>query len=381
MDTRVDKLIMAIEKLRDFSHTQEDLIAVKDALNSIFLSDARCENFIYTINTDKIPFGCIVMPKLTPEMITNMFVTGDSVRFDKYEIEIDSKMFDYGLSDECVAAVMLYNIYHLISDFTPGNNVREMIDAWLTNRGTNIIVRESIQFQAILSFGLYDSLNQITSCLYLPDGIINDPYLDSMGLGDYFEEAIDKLYKEIPGCENEVTRIPKLTMLDWCLRLYTDVDKERVPALHLLDKAKKLTASVLYINRMNAVINALNRIDTSLYAESTLLTEGKGGFFAALKYSGLRDIENDIYEFVIRARNAETEEEVFYALKQINARLALLDDYIRENKDSDPDINRWINLKMQYMDIRDRLAKQKVYKNKNYGIFIDYNAIDDKYDE
>ena len=88
-------------------------------------------------------------------------------------------------------------------------------------------------------------------------------------------------------------------MLDWCLRLYTDVDKERVPALHLLDKAKKLTASVLYINRMNAVINALNRIDTSLYTESTkmYITESrKKGFLAALKYAGLRDLENDLYE-------------------------------------------------------------------------------------
>ena len=374
MDNRVEKLVRAIERLRNFSHTQEDLVAVKDALNSIFLSDAKCENFIYTVNTDKVPFGCIVMPKLTPDMISNIFISGGDIRFNSYEIEIDSKMFDYGLSDECVAAVMLYNIYHLICDFTPAKNVREMIDAWLTNRGTNIVIRDSIQFQAILAFGLYDSINQLTSCLYLPDGIVNDPYLDSMELGDYFEEAISKLYKEIPGCDNEVTRQPKLTMLDWVLRLYTDVDKERVPALHLLDKAKKLTASVLYINRMNAVINALNRIDTSLYTESTIINEGKG-FLASLKYSGLRDIENDLYEFIIRAKNAETEEEVFYALKQINARLAILDDYIRENRD-DPDIDRWINLKLQYMEIRDKMAKQRIYNRKNYGIFIDYNQLD-----
>ena len=134
---------------------------------------------------------------------------------------------------------------------------------------------------------------------------------------------------------------------------------------------------------MNAVINALNRIDTSLYTESanTYITESKKrGFLAALKYAGLRDLENDLYEFVVRVKNAETEEDIFYALKQINGRLSLLDDYIRENPD-DPDIERWIALKEQYMAIRDKLVKQKSYKHKNFGIFIDYNALDKLDDE
>lgn len=322
------------------------------------------------------------MPKVGSDTINNLMIVGDPIRFNSYEIEIDSKMFDYGLTNEDVAAVMLYNIYHLVCDFTPSRRLREMIDSWLANRGTNIIIKDSIQFQAILAFGLYDALNQLTSCLNLPDEVVSDPFLDSLGL-ENFEEALQKLYREIPGCENEILRQPNLSMLDWCLRLYTDVDRERVPALHLLDKAKKITASVLYINRMNAVINALNRIDTSLYTESanTYITESKKrGFLAALKYAGLRDLENDLYEFVVRVKNAETEEDIFYALKQINGRLSLLDDYIRENPD-DPDIERWIALKEQYMAIRDKLVKQKSYKHKNFGIFIDYNALDKLDDE
>ena len=377
MENRVENLVRAIDRLRDFSHNQEDLVAVKDALNSIFLKDATCDNFIYTVNTDKVPFGCITMPKMGADTINNLMVMGDPVRFTNYEIEIDSKMFDYGLTNEDVAAIMLYNIYHLVCDFTPARRVREMIDAWLTNRDTNIVIKDSIQFQAILAFGLYDAINQFTSCLYLPDEVVNDPFLDSLGF-ENFEEALQKLYREIPGCENEVRRQPKLSMLDWCLRLYTDVDRERVPALHLLDKCKKITASVLYINRMNAVINALNRIDTSLYTESAdmYITESKKRvFFAALKYAGLRDLENDLYEFVIRAKNAETEEDVMYALRQINSRLAILDDFIIENPE-DPELDRWIALKEQYMVIRDKLAKQKIYNKRNYGIFINYNQLD-----
>ena len=223
MDNRVENLIRAIDNLRNFSHNQEDLISVKYALNSIFGKDAKCENFIYTINTDKIPFGCIVMPKMASNTINNLMVVGDNIRFDTYEVEIDSKMFDYGLTNEDVAVIILYNIYHLICDFTPAIRVREMIDAWLANRGSNIIIKDSIQFQAILAFGLYDAINQLTSCLYLPDDIVNDTFVESLGFTN-FESALQKLYREIPGCENEIKRQPKLTMLDWCLRLYSNVD-------------------------------------------------------------------------------------------------------------------------------------------------------------
>lgn len=384
MDPRIDKLINSIGRLREYSHSQEDLKNVRDNLNSIFDGKSKCVNFIYTINTDKIPFGIVTMPVLDSEQVVNMMINGDPTRYDKYELEIDSKVFDYGLTDEEVAAIMLYNVSHLTTTLAPSNIVRENIDVYLTNSGTHMVVRNTFLYQAILLFGLCDALNQVTSCLYLPTEVESDPFMESVELEEEFRSAIDKLYCQIPGCDNEVTRQPKLSMLEWAIRLYNNVDTERLPAINLLEKAKTLTASVLYCNKMNSVISSLNKIDTSTYNEAanmSYITESKKrGFLASLKYSGLRDLENDIYEFMIRAKNAETEQEVMYALKQINARIALLDDYIRENRD-DEDIDRWINLKIQYIDIRDKLAKTKVYNRKNYGIFIDYNKLDDDDDE
>lgn len=384
MDPRIDKLINSIGRLREYSHSQEDLKNVRDNLNSIFDGKSKCVNFIYTINTDKIPFGIVTMPVLDSEQVVNMMINGDPTRYDKYELEIDSKVFDYGLTDEEVAAIMLYNVSHLTTTLAPSNIVRENIDVYLTNSGTHMVVRNTFLYQAILLFGLCDALNQVTSCLYLPTEVESDPFMESVELEEEFRSAIDKLYCQIPGCDNEVTRQPKLSMLEWTIRLYNNVDTERLPAINLLEKAKTLTASVLYCNKMNSVISSLNKIDTSTYNEAanmSYITESKKrGFLASLKYSGLRDLENDIYEFMIRAKNAETEQEVMYALKQINARIALLDDYIRENRD-DEDIDRWINLKIQYIDIRDKLAKTKVYNRKNYGIFIDYNKLDDDDDE
>lgn len=378
MDNRVDKLITAIDKLRDYSITQDDLNAVKTSLDLIFRPDATCVNFIYTVNTDKLPFACVVMPTLKGVDVNEFFITGTDMQLNEYMVELDSKIFDYGLTNEEVAQVMLFNIFHMVKDFAPMRNVRMAIDDFFVRSANNLIIKDSIQYKEILKLGLVDALVNVSSCLSLPSDVLSDPFLENLGL-DNFYKALDKLYKEIPGCENEVSRAPKLNMLEWCLRLYCDVEKERIPALHVLEKAKTLTASTLYITKFNNTINALNRIDTDMVVNESVQmffneAKRKGGLLASLKYNGLRDIENDLYEFQIRAKNAETESEVMYALKQINARLAILDDYIRENSD-DPDIDRWIAVKMQYIDIRDILAKKRLHK-RNYGVFVDYDALD-----
>ena len=376
MDAKIENLISDIGKLRDLTNSKEDVESIRQDLNYI-LPTGRCKEVIYTNNIDKLPFGCIVLPTLADININAFLITGDEVTIKEYKCEIDSKMFDYGLTDEEIAQILLFNIFHLISGTRPCEVIREYIDNFFCDENTQLVIRDSVQYKTILSFGIADALCKITSCLYLPDDIDEDAYLESLDF-EYgsFKSAIDKLYNEIPGCENEATRAPNLSMLNWSLRLYSNVDNERPAALHLLRKAKDITASNLYIKRIDAMINSLNRIDTDAYvteAVNSVLNE-KGGLLAYLKYTGLRDLENDLYEFQIRAKNAEGEQEVMYALKQINARLTILADYIRENRD-DPDIDHWIEVKAEYEELRDILAKKRLHK-RSYGIFVDYDALD-----
>ena len=376
MDAKIKNLISDIGKLRDITNSKEDVESIRQDLNYI-LPTGRCKEVIYTNNVDKLPFGCIVLPTLADINVNAFLITGDEVTIKEYKCEIDSKMFDYGLTDEEIAQILLFNIFHLISGTRPCEVVREYIDNFFCDENTQLVIRDSVQYKTILSFGIADALCKITSCLYLPDDIDEDAYLESLDF-EYgsFKSAIDKLYNEIPGCENEATRAPNLSMLNWSLRLYSNVDNERPAALHLLRKAKDITASNLYIKRIDAMINSLNRIDTDAYvteAVNSALNE-KGGLLAYLKYTGLRDLENDLYEFQIRAKNAEGEQEVMYALKQINARLTILADYIRENRD-DPDIDHWIEVKAEYEELRDILAKKRLHK-RSYGIFVDYDALD-----
>lgn len=376
MDAKIENLISDIGKLRDLVNSKEDVESIRQDLNYI-LPIGKCKEVIYTNNTDKLPFGCIVLPTLADINVNAFLITGDEVTIKEYKCEIDSKMFDYGLTDEEITQILLFNIFHLISGTRPCEVIREYIDNFFCDENTQLVIRDSVQYKTILTFGIADALCKITSCLYLPDDIDEDAYLESLDF-EYgsFKTAIDKLYSEIPGCENEATRAPNLSMLNWALRLYSNVNDERPAALHLLRKAKEITASILYIKRIDSMINSLNRIDTDAYvteAVNQALNE-KGGLLAYLKYTGLRDLENDLYEFQIRAKNAEGEQEVMYALKQINARLTILADYIRENRD-DPDIEHWIEVKAEYEELRDILAKKRLHK-RSYGIFVDYDALD-----
>ena len=89
----------------------------------------------------------------------------------------------------------------------------------------------------------------------------------------------------------------------------------------------------------------------------------------------MKTIENDVYEFQIRAKNAETEDDVFYALRQINTRISLLEDYLNTEEISEHETEKWYKILTRYRDIREQLASKKIYNKKQYGIWFDYNQL------
>lgn len=381
----IDELILAINSLRNDVISHDKLKTIKERINIIISSSdisnkAICRNFYYTKNYDKLPFGCIVTPIFNQGDVVNILLGDDNIKISEYNVEIDSKLFDYGLSNDQIVEVIMYNIFHLVNGKEPIDRVREAIDAYFANNDSYLIIKDSIQYEAILEFGFIDALVKYTNCLYLEDDIDSDPFLDGLELHD-FDETLNILFQQIPGCHNTVTTQTNFSMLTWALRLYNNVTTERIAAIHLLKIAKDCTASVLYKNNCDVAINALNRIDTTNYlseATAHIFSEASKhkSLFSRLKYDGLRSIEEDFYEFMVRARNADTEDEVLYALKQINIRLSILDDYIKREDISDDERERWRNLYNKYSEIRDEISKKKVYNKRNYGVFVDYNKID-----
>lgn len=380
----LSKLIQAIGNIRQ----EQSPIKLNELLNEInsLFTNANCVDVLFTKNTDYMPFGIMVTPSFSQDNINSILISGSSVKVNRYFVEIDSKTFTYGLDDEETAAILIYNIYHLTNDFSPVDRLRNAIDSYFASTGTQLNIRTSIQYQKILEFGLIDTLVKFTNCLYTDSDILNDAYLVELGLEDSFTTGIAKLFNKYPEYTNDASRHPMLVILDWCFRLYNDVEHERIPAIKQLERSRELNPSVLYKKMIKKAIDALGLIDNdSMLTESynmMVMNEGKKqSLYSQIKYNGLRGIEDDFYEFMVRARNAETEEEVMYALKQINVRLSILDDYIRNENLSDEEKKRWTTLYIKYCDIRDEIANKKVYNKKNYGIFFDYNQLDKIYND
>ena len=106
------------------------------------------------------------------------------------------------------------------------------------------------------------------------------------------------------------------------------------------------------------------------------LTEAKHGLISQMKRNGLRSLEDDLYEYNMRLRNVETQDDAILLMRQINSRMSILEDYLRDEPDLDEkERKRWEDCYQQYLDLRTALSKKTVYNKKMYGLFVDYNAL------
>lgn len=375
----LNNLLYAIRDLRTESPDSNMVNNVKVCLNSLLLKifniSSVCNNVYFTKNVDNIMFGLVVQPVLENPTISILF-GDDNVVIKNYNVELDSKLFDTELTDEEIAALLLYNVLHLLKDNVV-EQVRNIAAEYLTTHDEVVSGSVKDAKLKVLDFGIIDAMIQLTSSLQITreDQITDDPYLSIIDLGVVLPLAISKAYRTIPGCDSVVERQPRLNALDWCFRAYFDFKNERILAIHTLKKVSDTTASYIYKTMISNLIIVFNTVNTdNYYMESEMLNES---LFANLKYNGLRGLENDLYEFMVRARNADTEDEVMYALKQINTRLSILDDYLSTtDPEKDRNYDRWEAVYTKYKAIRDEIAAKKVYNKRNYGIFIDYDKLD-----
>jgi virulence-associated protein VapD len=63
-------------------------------------------------------------------------------------------------------------------------------------------------------------------------------------------------------------------------------------------------------------------------------------------------------------------------LRGINSRLGILEDYLYNENLKDSERNHWERVAQAYRDLRTALSKKK-FKEKSWGVFIDYNALDE----
>lgn len=351
------------------NQSSADLRRLKSELNKFF-KDSQCKEVIYTQNTDKLFFGICIIPMVTGDDAMEIVTSNEKIRISSYYLELDSKLFQIGLSARELVAILLHEIGHIVNTSEPVEDVRQSIDIYLDNNDTTIKISDAAQYKDILAFAIKDSIRKFTSLFEMSDNeIIADEFSVRCGYGRDLESAYNRILRSAGRVNRDVDN--KLIVLQWVLRLYTDVKFKRIRAIHLLQNAKKGTASELLTREMNIVIRALNQIDDDVLLQESLdLFKHTNQIYKNFKYKGMRTLEDDLYELQIRVKNADVEDEALALLRQINMRLAIIDDYVTTEKLSEQEIERWWALKSKYLLLREELSKKTTYSGKYYGLFV-----------
>lgn len=355
-----------------------DLRIIKTELNKFF-KDSECKEVLYTTNTDKMFFGAKVIAMIDPDNVYDYLMDDDKVRITKYIIELDSHLFDpiLGLTSREVLAVILHEIGHIVNDSEPIQNARNALNAYLATNKDHIRISQSIHYKEILAYGLKDYLSKVNSMFYTNDisEIRADEFAEVYGLSSDLDSAYTKIVKGnmklYSNCE-----ISKFIVFGWTLSLYKDLKIRRIGAIKTLARAKHLTGSRLEKMEMENVIRRIKRIDDGIVFESTdTIRQKLREKMKKARLNNLKTIDNTFYELNMQVRNVEDENDALYLMRQINNSIAIIDEY-RNSEDCDRyESDKCNDMLDRFTQLRDKLSSTVVYKNKNYGVFVNYPDI------
>lgn len=360
--------------------TPEDLNTIKLELNKLF-NDSTCKEVLYTDNPDKMFFGIKVLPLIDADDIFELLIEDDPYRVDKYIVEFDSHLLNPVMMIEPyeILAMLLHDISNLVGNAEPVENARNAMNAYLVTNNTHLKVTASIHYKEIIAYGLKDYISKVGSMFYCSDitDLYAQSFIASYGLTDSLISAYRKVsHGNIKLYEN--TEISKFIVFAWCLGLYGNIKTQRIGTIHTLNRAKLLTGSRLEKMEMDNIIRRINRIDNDVMMEGNFTSNIQAKVKEKMRKSRLntlRQIDSVFYELNMQVRNVEDEDDALYLMRQINSNIAILSEYAN-SKDCDPDeAVRWNQVLDKFIDLRDRLSKTTVYKNKEMGIFVTYPDI------
>ena len=371
------------------NQSQTTLNNIKKELNKFF-RDSECREIIFTKNTDKLFFGmctyAIISNHTTMEILTN----DEPVRIKEYSIEIDSKILEVGFTTRELTAIILHEVGHLVNDTSTSDEIRKAIDEYVADIGSELKLADINGIVPLFSFAIQDCYRKATSIFSKRnEEVIADQFVFLCGYGDDLESAFKKIVRQNKNINSEVN---KFMVLDWTLRIYKDIGIHRTGAIKTLNRMNHLTGSKMQKNIIDKAVKGLQRINPNYVREcyisyesiivsenGIVVTESGGkpkGLVEKIQKRGLKGIDEDLYEYSLRIKNVETEEEAMLILRQMNARMSVLDDYINYSDISEKERIKWETVYEKYYKLREELVKKTIYNRKNYGIWFDYNQLD-----
>lgn len=375
----IGEINLSVINLKAKPGNKIELNKIKDCLNKIF-PDSKCVDVIYTVNTDKMFFGIVTLPILSPNEILNIMTSDEDSKIATYKVELDSKLFceTIDLSVDEITALIVHEVARLVNDFYPINNARYLIDKTVLDYGITLKMSEYVPYIEIIGYGIKEAARRSVSIFennYLVPYYLDETY----ELTDSLRRAITKLENKGNLWDTEVDN--KSIIIKWVVRLYTDILKYRIMSLHTLEKGIELTGSVLVVNEMKNMVKKLHRIDDySLMQEASSIinffNDSKKANLSALdrfKANGIKNYYDDFYEIQFEVNNMDNDRGTAVSLlHKINSRMSVIDDYIS----TEPELNlqtkkRLADLYYKYDELRGAIASQKLKSPQTLLINID----------
>lgn len=368
----------AMSKIK-LNPTNDRMANLKNVLNNLF-KGTNCESVIYTNNTDKPLFGMCVMPVINETDVKKMILENDfSTLKQNYFLEFDSKLFEIGLTTRELVAVVLHEIGHIILDIDKAvDEVTKSFYMYLQKNMETIDMQRFIKYADLLAFGFRDAIRKINN-IFSDEETNADSYAVALGYGQELISALKKITDRCTLLNKDLDN--KLLVLQWTLRLYKNMKLRRIPALRTLEKTYQMTGSELEKREINKCMNAIKQYEYDAIDESAVLEEkARLSIFRRFKYKGMRGIEDDLYGLTLRVKSVDEQDEALMILRDINSRLAILDDYISSEDLDQNDLERWNAVRKKYLMLREELSKKTTYDDKYYGLFIKTPVVKSRYE-
>lgn len=365
-----DDIEIAIQNIKK-DPKQEFILDLQNALNKFF--DAKCLRVLYTNNTDKLFFGIYAMPKIDAEQVIKIITGGEKYVIDQYYLELDSKLFqeDINLSSKEIAALLMHEVYNLVSDAAPCESVCKAIDAHLTKNNDVLKISDSIHYMELLSYGFRDAVRKFIT-IFDKKEVDNNPVMNDFFEWCSYEQNIKSAFNKIAlnwyNYNKEINN--KFIVLAWVLRVYKNVRDNRIPALMMIDRCKQLSPSKIEIKELDNIARRLNRIDDDALIESAgttehiLYEEVKSSILPNKKMKSVPEaMEDDLVKIAMEQQNAlENEPDAIPMLMaNINSKLAYLQDYVENNQLTKEEFKQLDRMYKELTVKRDQLFKGDLY--------------------
>lgn len=374
----IGEINLSVINLKAKPGNKVELNKIKDCLNKIF-PDSKCVDVMYTVNTDKMFFGIVTLPILSPNEILNIMTSDEDSKIATYKVELDSKLFcnTIDLSVDEITALIVHEVARLVNDYYPINNARYLIDKTVLDYGITLKMSEYVPYIEIIGYGIKEAARRSVSIFennYLVPYYLDETY----ELTDSLRRAITKLENKGNLWDTEVDN--KSIIIKWVVRLYTDILKYRIMSLHTLEKGIELTGSVLIVNEMKNIVKKLHRIDDySLMQEASniinFFNSTKNATLNALdrfKANGIKNYYDDYYEIKFEYNNMDNDRGTAVALlHKINSRMSVIDDYVSTEKVDPQAKKRLTELYYKYDELRKNIASTKLRPPQTLLINVD----------